>query len=429
MFHPPKVRRKSDTGKRISPNTRQPIQRAVGFEVEVKNWKTYRTRPKGHPVMPWHIEREFTKGRYKHHTKDLLFKGRDYELTADCPFAGNSVPEFITIPFEEDFDGLHRANKAFAQIGELVDRMHHEAKIHPETLNRLDEYHAHGSVEAPTAMIDALPKPDFHPQANVGLRLTAVTDLFGLSSEKPITTPVAERLTRIKSLRGQPQRRERRSMAQAREKAERALDKFRYVFTIHEDWTPSEELLNLLAYMLHYIECPMINYHEYPKSFFPIMARTDFFMMYRLLPFEEQDYFSENDGNMFVKLFEMIKHSLPDIGELELDEEFFEEGIRNDQEADNYRLDGLTRKEWIRGVATGKDLLTSRNFPDQNINRELQTMGSWQKYDDLEAGGRAMPILELRRLQFTDNTEDLRAMAVEIFRTIIHLNEKHQPED
>ncbi|BDD02866.1 hypothetical protein [Aureibacter tunicatorum] len=420
-----KENRKSNHQKLARANT-QAIQRAVGFEVEVKNWRTY--DPKTSYMDDLSLTRDFTLSRKKQKKNAKMFQGRDFELTADQPFSSHSVPEFITEPFEENGSGRHKLHMAFGEISKMSKQLHDDSRSHPDMLSRLDICQGLGQILMPDTIIDALEVPDFHPQANIGMRMAAMEPLFEIASVDIRNTPLAKRFTRIESLNNHDRFFwERKSLKNAHKRARNALEDFSYAFPLYEGWQGSNELFNLFAYMIHYIECPMINYHEYVKSAFPIMARTDFFMMYRLLPLEEQDYFMADDSKMFIKLFELVKFGVYDGDAISLEEQFFEQGIRGNQyNARNYRMDGLTRLEWIRQIPQGQDLLTKRNFPDQALARELDTMGSWQKYDELGEFETSAPILEFRRLQYTDSTEDLQKMALEIFDFVVAMNKQEE---
>ncbi|WP_338394948.1 hypothetical protein [Fulvitalea axinellae] len=396
------------------------IQRAIGFELEVKNWRTWKCRDPQY--LPEAGERKNISYRRPHGVQEKLLKGEGYSLTSDRPSA-ESVPEFITDPFPETDSGLAKLDSTFRKITELVTLMHAEARSHPDSLNPITSYKDKGTVLKPETFFDALPEPDFHPQATVGVHLSKMSDLMRISGN-PSPSVQESRFTRIKDVNEPPAFKEKESMSTAFGRAERALEKFSKTFKPFDGWKPSIELKNLCAYMIHYLECPMINFLSYPKSYFPVMARTDFAQIFNLLPIDEMAFFREDDGTTFLRIFEIVEYDLPEGPKLDMRDQFFAKGIRQGQPtASCHAIDGLDRATWIRNIPLEKDFLTQDYYPGKREQaRQLDTMGGWYGFDRLGDWRIPVPVFELRRIQFTRDAQELPAIARDVFTAIVELN-------
>ncbi|BDD05610.1 hypothetical protein [Aureibacter tunicatorum] len=399
------------------------VQRAVGFEVEVKNWRTW--KPRDDQSFFEGLLRRGISYRKPHNARDVLMKSKGYELTADRP-SSESVPEFVTDAFQETDDGEQKLQRTFQSIVELVDHMHQDAQKHPNSLNDLRHYEYAGDLRKPFTMIDAENVPDLHPQATVGVHLTKMSNLMEISGNHSPSQKAHSRFTRIADVHDPPAYQEKDSMTSAFPKALKALESFKKKHISEPNWEPSEELKNLFAYMIHYLECPMVNFQSYPKSYFPIMARTDFAMTFKLMPPEEVFMFSENDGELFVKLFEHVNFSPPCGTKMEMHQQVFQKGIRQGQPtASCHEINGLNRAAWVRNIALGRDMMTQDDYPGKrNQGRQFETMGAWYKYDRLGDWRIPAPVLELRRIQFTRDIKELPLIAHDVFNTIRELNKE-----
>ncbi|BDD11366.1 hypothetical protein FUAX_37980 [Fulvitalea axinellae] len=402
------------------------VQRAVGFEVEVKNWRTWK------PSLPHFygecLLRHNDFYRDPHSAKDLLLEADDFNLTADRPTT-ESVPEFVTEPFPETPDGHKRLKKAFAKIQELVRLLHSQAQANPQMLVPGIKIENFGDLRSPSTIFDAVKTPDFHPQANAGVRLENIPELLRRSGTRPAVGPSAKRLTRIQSVNTIPARAEMDSMKSAPARANMALEKFGEDYPgLPENWIPSSALRGLVAYIINYLECPVINYLSYPKSYFPVMARTDFAGMYALLSASERSFFSASSGLHFLEIFKRVEFGVDSGGPLDFSLPVFAKGIRRGQQKAKVRdLDCLDRATWIREITQGVDLLTRRHYPGPEEQKEqLDTIGSWDNsMDQIGFDKSPAPILELRRLQFSEDIEELPRIAEDVFLMIWQLNRRN----
>ncbi|BDD05561.1 hypothetical protein [Aureibacter tunicatorum] len=400
------------------------IQRDVGFEVEVKNWRTW--SPIDLKMLPVAVRRKNYGFRYPHESKEVLLKGDKYQLTADLP-TDQSVPEFVTDPEPETPEGLKSTMDTFKRIENVVNILEREYRADGDKLPTVECLRQEGQVVREDAIFDTKGEvPDFHAQANVGLKISKIPDLLNRSGELPPSNSMNERLTRIKSVNTPPARLEMESMKNAHDKARLALDKF---FGKHGDEMifdqPSPELIGLVTLMVNYIECPMINFHTYTKGMFPVMARTDFASIYELLPDEEQQFFQQDDGLYFMRIFELVDFDPSFRCPHFMQEQFFTKGVRRENlHAPIQDLDHLSRELWIRNIPLGVDALTTKNYPGPDFQKEdLNTMGSWEgMFDKIGPQKQSVPIFELRRLQYTNNTEELGKIAHDVFLTIMALN-------
>ena len=409
-LHQPSVRKDSGV-----------IQRAIGFEIEVKNWHTW--QPSASMFLFESYIRAVKSLRIPHKQKDLLLTGEHFTLTADRP-THKSVPEFVTDAFSDDPDGFQELTETFRKIQAMLHLMHARAKVQPKHLQPIYWLKDFGKIEDDNASFDALPPPDMHAQANVGIRLSKVPELFKLSGTYPSMSPYYERFTRIKDVFKPSAWREMESMRNAHDSVLEAVKEFSVTHGPSEDWQASNNFVGLCTFLVHYLECPLINYDSYIKGGFPVMARTDFAAMYELLPPEERSYFQQSDGQHFIALFEKVKFCENNYQPLDLKGLVFEKGARQG-ELDPVNMSHLTREQWLANITQGVDFLTVKGYPGPDSEKlELDTMGSWgKKFDEVTPKRLQAPILELRRIQYTKDIDELLPIASDIFFTVVGLNQ------
>jgi hypothetical protein len=166
-------------------------------------------------------------------------------------------------------------------------------------------------------------------------------------------------------------------------------------------------LLSLIAVYVTMAE----QYVNYPKAIAPLMARTDFATMFRLLPPQQQAILMKNNQALWL---ELVQDALP--GKV-LTAQFFPP-LPAGQPARPFTLD-LTRQDWLRGIAAGTDLLTEKGYLEraqqafraapwsrgawqtlrarQKESTELQGLGGLGAKTETVGGGRSVPLVGKER--------------------------------
>ncbi|WP_223280238.1 DUF4157 domain-containing protein [Nostoc sp. PA-18-2419] len=380
-------------------------------------------------------------GNYRFHAlskKEKIVRGNQFTLEAD---EGNAFPdgssmsntEFVTDAFEEDENGrkaLEKALKDFTEITQRITGFFGKRQV------------VHAAEVAPNSGL--VGKVIFPAKSAAGaLQVTGAVDLARVP-ELMKSMNAAEN----ESEETKQQRKDTRDMlgaalggalgpssaiGKAPIKAEEAIEDHLY-FAEFSNWHPpeefgSKELCGLLSLIASYIVSADNKNLGYAKTIAPVMARTDFAAMFKLLDRNEQTYFKQNSD----ALVYLVKYAT---GDLDMQTDLFPHGIYNDPRAagagDQNALEGLTRKQWILGIMNGTDYLTAAHF---NENPDLNLEDTHDKKDDLESMGamgsrtenvdnnrKEAPIFEIRSLGQLATPEQLQERALEIFDYIVSLN-------
>lgn len=187
----------------------------------------------------------------------------------------------------------------------------------------------------------------------------------------------------------------------------------------------SNELIGLLSLLITYTRMAKGPLQGYAKTIAPLMARTDFAKMFKMLPPLEAALLGGSNAGHFVELVQLA------VGDdIDIYKPVFENGLyhmwANDPRLDTNALKGLSREEWFREIAQGTDRLTAKNF-DPNSNKptgDLESLGSFgAKTETVGAGREDAPIFEMRSLGQMD-FQHWYARAMDLFRYIRGLNDR-----
>lgn len=148
----------------------------------------------------------------------------------------------------------------------------------------------------------------------------------------------------------------------------------------------SNELQGLISLIYQYLVTADQALTGYAKTIAPLMARTQFDTLFDQLPVDEQTYLRENNANNFINLvMEAVHITHAGINQVN---DVFSQGLYHNFAAipgiNVNALAGLTREDWLRGIANHVDYLTAANF---NSNPALGLPLPQPKKDDLESLG------------------------------------------
>lgn len=178
------------------------------------------------------------------------------------------------------------------------------------------------------------------------------------------------------------------------------------------------QMTGLLSAITSYLSMASMQVRSYAKSAFPVLMRTDFSRLYKMLSEEEKDFYCTNNAQNFIDLVQ----SIPFLPPINMANPVFEGGIYHSNPGANHTiLNGLSKDVWIRGIARGTDLLTKRNFPVRDVRDELESIGGYGNKTDMTGGAIQMPILELRSMPSTP-LANWANVTDEVFRYVYNIN-------
>ncbi|MEA5621539.1 DUF4157 domain-containing protein [Nostoc sp. UHCC 0251] len=385
------------------------IQRKIGFEFEYINWRTAEasaahfatatsTQPYANPNNPdWE---RIPKGK-------ALVRGNGFELQADDhPTHGDqSDLEIVTDAFDEGISGrgqirnaMHGIQNTLNHISTNFNRWWIQEHHLPRAIDILGIAVRRRSFLYPTG----IPQWRAKPQTTIGLSLDKVADLLEDVFAAPAETPqeaIARRQGRMELTGwdtnvnpGRILQVQGGASAQAREAIGTYIGR-------NSNAPPlTQDLVGLLSLIIAYLRMADLSLvRSYPKTIAPVMARTDFGALFKMLSQPEQDWYKANSGEPF---FELVK-SAPWLTEMANTDEVFSHGVQ-ERILEVGDAQGLTRGKWIKGIAKGKDYLTSKKFPNKAQRNDIEGLGAYGKKTDIVAlpGGltKQAAILELRAM-------------------------------
>lgn len=403
------------------------IQRSVGFEFEIDQVTTYKKNILNKPT-------DLAK-------KDVLLKGAGFKVEAD-EMPGHSNMEFVTDAFPESPDGGMALAGALGSIDQIIN-----------TLT------ANVNTEVPAATLNAFGTPVTNrfirpnaapfigkPQVTAGIKLDAMDRFFRDIGSRAIAAGDATTGNNAARMIGgqlTPNAGQREAtttstgmldVSQARAAAVQALADVNAMVGANpaNPVIGGPEMIALVTQLVMYLVRGAVGSPGYGKLISGgLMGRTDFAAMFKLLPQAKQDYLSQNP-NTFVHLVISAAgaahgHNISVSGPV------FEGGLYNDPgmygNDPNFQADllpELKRDAWLRGIATGRDLLTAENYPGKRKQKqEIESLGGYgDKTDNLSTDPRYQtpaPIVELRGLKPL-YAGLFMPMALDLFRYIHTVN-------
>ena len=399
------------------------IQRKIGFEFEFEQWQTAEA-PANHfaaasAIPPDHTHaRRLAKGA-------ALARGPGFELQADDDpnAATKSDLEVVTSAFDESPAGRGQLRTAMQRVVAVLGGVtaNRNAYIPAGHLPRATDLGL--NVVNPRSFLEPTWANLGHwaflakPQTTIGFRLDVIAkvleDLFAAPGETAAQAgarqagrqqvggwnPVAG-AGQITTTQGQAPQQARTAIAA-------------YTFANGGAPASTPELVGLLSLVIAYLRMADLGLvRSYPKTIAPIMARTDFGAMFKMLSPAEQAWYRGQKGQRFFDLAE----NAPWLAGMAGTDEVFAQGIAN-AHAGVGQAQGLTRGKWLKGIARGTDYLTGKKFPVKAARGDMQGLGSYgSKTDTVDDNGATAKaaIVELRSMPQT-NLVDLPALADRLF--------------
>ena len=379
-------------------------------------------------------------GDYRFHAlskKEKIVRGTGFTLEADegnaqSDGSGTSVTEFVTDAFEEDEGGLKSLDKSLTDLETATKKIASFAgKRKVIHANEAAPGGLVGKVIFPTTSLEGV------------LQVTGAIDL----------ARIPQLMKNMNAGEGETEK-DKKDFLVARESLGSALgggmapagptgkapDKAKNAVQDHKDFATfdnrnpppelgSEELHGLVALIASYMMTANSANLGYAKTIAPIMARTDFATMFKMLNKEEKEYFTKDPE----ALVAIVEHATG----LDMAKDIFPHGIYNDPRAkgagDKDALKGLTRARWVTGIATGIDYLSAAKF---NQNPDINPLDRSEKRGDLESMGalntktekvgtakKDAPLFEIRSLGQLATPGIMHQRALDIFKFLAALNE------
>lgn len=388
-----------------------PIQRKIGFEFEYSNWQTVEasaahfatatsTVPFANSNDPnW---RRIPKGK-------ALVRGNGFELQADDDpnDATKSDLEIVTDAFDESVSGR----------GQIRDAMHAIQGTLGHITNNFNNWwtagHLPRAIDIPGTTVRSrsflyalMPHWNAKPQTTIGLSLDKVADLLEDTFAVALETgaeAAARRQGRMELTGWDPNAIAAGPILQVQGRAPTQARLAIINYRINNPAAPpkSEELVGLLSLIVAYLRmADQALVRSYAKTIAPVMARTDFAALFKMLSPAERNWYKANGGQ---PLFDLVR-SAPWLAGMVNGDEVFAQGVQNPVLGVG-QAQGLTRGMWITGIANGTDYLTGKKFPDKTQRKDIEGLGAYGKKTDqiILPGGlsKQAAILELRSMPTT----------------------------
>lgn len=415
------------------------IQRAVGFEFEAGLWTLHKLN------APLTKRQKSGKDQVpKTQLEDMgipkgepLYKGTDWAFTAD--HSDDMHVEFVTKApgFQEGKDGRKKLVSSMNDMKKFGDKMidaKSKAKVNVEgggmsvPLSELAWRASSKILMTPRSYLEA------EPQTTAGIRLDQLATLMDRFTKQNYTEETAEQSKARKmgnSLLWGKQPRDQVTVSESPDEVNAAWGRVqtKYSGVNHPkhgkltDMALSKEAIGLMSIMRSYLVTAAGGI-AYAKSLAPMMARTNMVKMFNYLPDTEVDLFTDFPG-LFTELV-LEASGMPGTGD-----DPVMSGKTTYISKDHLDvLQQLTRKIWIEGITQGKDYLSEKDFPDQDVGQLLFGLGGLEEKTDVvgEKGDQYnAPIFEFRRMQGAMPHYKWPSLALDIFEYISATNKGEDP--
>ena len=380
-------------------------------------------------------------GDYRFHAlakKEKIVRGAGFTLEADegnaqSDGSGASVTEFVTDAFEEDEGGLKSLDKSLTDLETATKKVASFAgKRKVIHANEAAPGGLVGKVMFPTASLEGV------LQVTGAIDLARIPDLMkNMNAAEDETEEEARGLIVARESLGKAiggGAAPAGPIGKAPDKAKKAIQDHKDFASFDDRHPPpelgSEELHGIVALIAGYMATADSASLGYAKTIAPIMARTDFATMFKMIDPEELKYF-KNDPDALVAILEFATG-------LDMATDVFPHGIYNDPRAkgggDKDALKGLTRARWVTGIATGIDYLSAAKFnqnpdlddvEDPNEKKsDLESMGALgDRTEKVGTAKKDAPLFEIRSLGQLATPGIMHQRALDIFKFLVALNE------
>jgi hypothetical protein len=382
------------------PETVKIVQRAVGFELEIGEIRTY--------------QKNFFYQPKKLNKKDKLLTGTGFTLEAD-EMPTYSDMEFVTDAFPETTEGGRALFNALQKIDWIINIL---------AENPSQEVSANDLRACGTPVDNRfLHLPQNHqcltgkPQVTAGIKLDAMNRFLSDIAERGITpgdTAPANNAARIFGGQLTPNfiSRDKESIfagmpdvSKAQEATRRILDESTH------DGIRGPELIALVTQLVMYLVAEEQGSPGYGKLISGgIMSRTDFATVFKLLTEKTQKDFKEAPERFIDIVIPAVSIV---VGRYVAPEKpVFEGGLYNDpgmykNNPKLYKADllpELKRRDWLMGIINGIDYLTAKDYPGGPEEKaEIESLGGYgSNIDELSTNPShsiPAPIIEIRGLK------------------------------
>ncbi|BDD06021.1 hypothetical protein [Aureibacter tunicatorum] len=410
------------------------VQRKVGFEFEISEWNTAIAIENDEATKT--TDASATPPQVKHkpcEKGNVIAKFDNFELQSD-EIGGGSDVEFVTDAFEENPNGYALMLSTAQQIVDIIASLDQQRNDASATLQLpCDQFSFPCELKEPNAVVTIRSPFKVYPQASAGIDLKKFPQLlqdFSENQEDSEKEKSRKELGRVELVDSKlhfdsfnnPYHSVKLSGMQFTVPI--ILDGLRYFKEMHPEyapWEPSQQMIGFLALIHRYVREAEMGASTFPKIVFVMLSRTDFASMYRTLPKSEQHMFRQNHGKEWV---EMVNCAFCNVDFEKFDQPLFK-GIyqKFPNHPKKHALDVLTIRKWLEGFPNGIDYLTSKNFPDQKVSDEIESLGAYGSKMDLVGPKRCKaPILEFRKMKNLADFHDLPEWCDAVFKYVYAVN-------
>ncbi|BDD06734.1 hypothetical protein [Aureibacter tunicatorum] len=372
-----------------------PIQRSVGFEVEV-GYVPFWDQAQKLEVVNRRIP--FSKTNYPMFSiHDCVLEGNGFELQVDVSFPEN-VPylEFVTSPFEESEKGYDRMVETISIISNLMEELDEKGKL-SKMIKAKSVLPKFGKLNPAFEEIELFsannPKAGYF-QFTAGISLECLPIVYDdVAMPKPDESEeMSQRRKKMRELFSDW------TVGNTRNLERQPGYLFRQVVDVLNDMQLFQELENaskgFLLQLFQYLVFSDKKQVTYAKSMPVILSRTDFAAMFEHLPLEDKKRLSQEE--VWLPFFDQAMERL-NLGSFQLP--VFSKGVYQTDKAEERQqiFSALSRQSWFEHIVEGTDMLTSRNFPDEQWAHKLESLGSLGSQMDMDDDGVSkLPVFEFR---------------------------------
>lgn len=452
----------------------QAVQRMVGFEIEtqMRVAQVAGNPSKADLAHAATDDSEFRKRSYLAHGAPLIGAGGEVlealkkkeeivgHRASNDPFtaeadeqadSGVSYLEYVTRPFDDTRDDAQALSRAMASIvamhAYLLGRGTKAGQVTPVRSKDLSRF---GTPTHNRVILASGSSSTGTVQASVGLRLDRVAKLMTrMGGKQPNETDqTTAKLTTPRRLLGRglssPENvvlddTNANITGAAPRFAEAAIDEFRKpahgLAALGDGAGNRDKLVGFIALLVQYVVSGQ-NVATYAKTMAPLMARTDFVALFNQLSTLDRAYLSENGGQVLadIVLFAAGRRGSVFAGNVALIPSVYGDVRYQAARAANLvttnMLAGLTREQWLKGIATGTDFLTEASFRTAvpaavaHAEEHIEGMGALGNLTNpVGAAREAGSVFEIRTAGGVLDYKMWYTHALDIFRYIRDLND------
>ncbi|BDD09289.1 hypothetical protein FUAX_17210 [Fulvitalea axinellae] len=435
MFKRVSVRKKSgreaSAGERCVrgavPSAEAVVQRAVGFEIEKGAYRFFRSPEHYHEMTAalWDgyiLSEEEIHGSVRFRKGDILLEGDGFTVQADISVKERwPYMEIVTDPFEETPEGYAKLTATMAKLTRMMARVKREPGY--IWLSNLKEFGALRS-EHKEAVMKTRGSEEAYFQVTAGLGLDKLGRLFddlGYPDEEE-TEAERERKAGGRSTFIPPNKSVDPLFRYRSQLMVREVDRTVRRLADRAPMLKDPQLMGLLRVVGMYLMFGSQEVGHYPKSFVPVLARTDVATMFEKLPRPLKATLRNYKANLWRAVVDDLC-GLLGIGGLSA--RFFARGVyqyHTNLAMRNMLGKDLTRDDWVSNLPFGKDLLTEKHYPDRHRAYLFRAMGGMGAHMDKDSDKTGAPVFEFRKINKDVPFSEWQSFGQSVFKYIYALN-------